>query len=65
MEGNGGDEGEGMADGLHIYTWNRTMKPLAVALSGVWRGCRGEIWPMYNIRLLGTGTMNPPSMNVC
>jgi hypothetical protein len=29
-----------MVDGLHIYTWNRMIKPLAVALSGVGKGFR-------------------------
>jgi hypothetical protein len=27
-----------MVDGLHILTQNRTKKPLAIALSGAWRG---------------------------
>jgi hypothetical protein len=31
-----------MADGLHIPIWNRTMKPLAIALSGVGSGLRGR-----------------------
>jgi hypothetical protein len=29
-----------MADGLHILTWNRTKKPLAIALSRAGRGLR-------------------------
>jgi hypothetical protein len=29
-----------MADGLHIHIKNRTMKPLAVTLSGARGGCR-------------------------
>jgi hypothetical protein len=29
-----------MGDGLHILIWNRTMKPLAIALSGT-GGCQG------------------------
>jgi hypothetical protein len=36
---NGRDEGEGIwVDWLHINIRNRTMKPLAIALSGVGRG---------------------------
>jgi hypothetical protein len=31
-----------MVDGLHIPRWTRTKKPLAVALSGAWRGLRGR-----------------------
>jgi hypothetical protein len=31
-----------MVDGLHIHIRNRTMKPLAIALSGVGRGLQGE-----------------------
>jgi hypothetical protein len=31
-----------MVDGLHILTQNRTKKPLAIALSGAWRGLRGR-----------------------
>jgi hypothetical protein len=31
-----------MVDGLYIHTQNRTMKPLAIALSGVRRGLRGR-----------------------
>jgi hypothetical protein len=23
-----------MVDGLHVHTWNKTMKPLAIAVSG-------------------------------
>jgi hypothetical protein len=30
-----------MVDGLHIPIWNRTKKPLAIALSGVGRGLGG------------------------
>jgi hypothetical protein len=38
-----------MVDGIHIHTWNRSMKPLAIALklvlfAAVWGG--GEWW--YN-----------------
>jgi hypothetical protein len=29
-----------MVDGLHILIWNRTMKPLAITLSGVGRGVK-------------------------
>jgi hypothetical protein len=29
-----------MVDGLHILIWNRTKKPLAIALSGVGRGLK-------------------------
>jgi hypothetical protein len=42
-------EGEGrrwnwgyMVDGLHIPIWNRTKKPLAIALSGMGRGLKGR-----------------------
>jgi hypothetical protein len=31
-----------MVDGLHIPIWNRTNKPLAIALSGVGRRLRGR-----------------------
>jgi hypothetical protein len=31
-----------MVDGLHIPIWNRTKKPLAIALSGVGRRLRGD-----------------------
>jgi hypothetical protein len=31
-----------MVDGLHISIWNRTKKPLAVALRGVGGQLRGE-----------------------
>jgi hypothetical protein len=31
-----------MVDGLHILIWNRTKKPLAIALSGAGRGLRGR-----------------------
>jgi hypothetical protein len=31
-----------MVDGLHIPIWNRTKKPLAIALSGVGRRLRGR-----------------------
>jgi hypothetical protein len=31
-----------VVDGLHTPIWNRTMKPLAIALSGVERGLRGR-----------------------
>jgi hypothetical protein len=30
-----------MVDGLQIPIWNRTKKPLAIALSGVGRGLKG------------------------
>jgi hypothetical protein len=43
------EEGEGrrlrwqyMVAGLHIPRWNRTKKPLAIALSGAGRGLRGR-----------------------
>jgi hypothetical protein len=32
-----------MVDGLHIPILNRTKTPLAIALSGVERGLRGEM----------------------
>jgi hypothetical protein len=31
-----------MLDELHIPIWNRTKKPLAIALSGVRKGLRGR-----------------------
>jgi hypothetical protein len=31
-----------MVDGIHKPTWNRTKKPLAIALSGVRRRLRGR-----------------------
>jgi hypothetical protein len=31
-----------MVDGLHIPIWNRTKKPLAIALSGVGKRLKGE-----------------------
>jgi hypothetical protein len=31
-----------MVDGFHIPIWNRTKKPLAIALSGLERGLRGR-----------------------
>jgi hypothetical protein len=31
-----------MVDGLHIRIWNRTRKPLAIALSGVGKGQKGR-----------------------
>jgi hypothetical protein len=31
-----------MVDVLHIPIWNRTKKPLAIALSGAWREFRGR-----------------------
>jgi hypothetical protein len=36
-----------MVDGLHIPTWNRTKKPLAIALSGAGRGWGGETNVIY------------------
>jgi hypothetical protein len=59
-----------MVDGLHIILQNRTMKLLAIALSGVGKGKGGEmvgaIEPMCNISLFGIVTMNPPTctMNI-
>jgi hypothetical protein len=32
-----------MVDGHHTLVWNRTKKPLAIALSGAQRGWGGEI----------------------
>jgi hypothetical protein len=29
-----------MVDGVHVLIWNRTKKPLAIPLSGAWRGSR-------------------------
>jgi hypothetical protein len=44
-----------MVDGLHI--WDRTKKPLAIALSGAGRGLKGKndgaMYIMYNISLIG------------
>jgi hypothetical protein len=37
-----------MADGLHIPIWNRTKKPLAMALSGGRREWRGEMMGQCN-----------------
>jgi hypothetical protein len=31
-----------MVDGLHIHIWNKTMKPLKIALSGAGRGLQEE-----------------------
>jgi hypothetical protein len=31
-----------MVDGLHILLWNKTKKPLAIALAAVWRGLEGK-----------------------
>jgi hypothetical protein len=31
-----------MVDRIHIPIWNKTKKPLAIALSGVRRGLRGR-----------------------
>jgi hypothetical protein len=31
-----------MVDGLHIFIWNRTKKPLAIALSGEGREMKGR-----------------------
>jgi hypothetical protein len=31
-----------MVDGLHILTWNRTKKPLVIALSGTRRGLKSR-----------------------
>jgi hypothetical protein len=36
-----------MVDGLHIPIGNRTKKPLAIALSGMGRGLRGETMGQY------------------
>jgi hypothetical protein len=33
---------ENMVDGLHIFIWNRTKKPLAITLSGASRELRGR-----------------------
>jgi hypothetical protein len=33
---------EGMIGGLHVLIWNRTKKPLSIALSGVGRGLKGR-----------------------
>jgi hypothetical protein len=30
-----------MVGGFHVFLWNRTKKPLAIALSGVGRGAEG------------------------
>jgi hypothetical protein len=31
-----------MVDGLHLPIWNKTKKPLEIALSGIGRGLRGR-----------------------
>jgi hypothetical protein len=48
-----------MVDGLHISMWNKTKKPLAIALSGAREGTEGER-QMYNISLIRIVTLNPP-----
>jgi hypothetical protein len=40
---NEGDEVRKYGLHIHIYIGNRTMKPLAIALSGVGRGLEGEM----------------------
>jgi hypothetical protein len=37
-----------MVDELHIPIWNRTKKPLTIALSAVERRVRGETMGQYN-----------------
>jgi hypothetical protein len=53
-----------IVDGFHVPMWSRTGKPLAIALSGVGRGLRGEtrgaMQITYNISLIGIVTTNPP-----
>jgi hypothetical protein len=58
-----------MFDGLHIFIQNRTMKSLAIALSGAGRRSRGRDsggnLTIYNIRLFRIITANPPcTMNI-
>jgi hypothetical protein len=48
-----------IVDGFHRPLWSKTKKPLAIALSQMRMGLR-VIYPMYNISLIGTVTMNPP-----
>jgi hypothetical protein len=54
-----------MVDGLHIHTWNRTMKPLAIALSGaermLWEGGdgRGNLTSVQ-CKTIGIAAINPP-----
>jgi hypothetical protein len=59
-----------MVDGLHMHTWNRMMKSLAIALSEAGWSIAGDTWWWWaiqsTIRLLGTATMNTPwIMNIC
>jgi hypothetical protein len=68
-EGTNGKEGEGrrlqrwyMVDGLHIPIWNRTKKPLAIALSGAGRVLRGRDDGTYNVSLIGIATINIPPL---
>jgi hypothetical protein len=51
-----------MVSGVHILTWSRIKKTLAITLSGAGSGLRGReievVWSIYNIKLIGTVTMN-------
>jgi hypothetical protein len=49
-----------MTDGLLILTWNRTKKPLAIALSVVGRELRGRDGGGDLTNAFGILTMNPP-----
>jgi hypothetical protein len=40
-----------MVDGLYIYAWNRTMKPLVSSLSGAGRWLGREMWGQLNQNL--------------
>jgi hypothetical protein len=55
-----------MVDGLHIPIWNRSKKPLDIALSREGRNWEeltmGAIQPMDNINLIGIVIMNPHCM---
>jgi hypothetical protein len=50
-----------MVDGLHIPIWNRTKKPLEIAVIRMTKGLSGRymgaMWPMYNISLTEFVTM--------
>jgi hypothetical protein len=41
-----------MVDAFHIFIWNKTKKPLAIALSGMGMGLRGEMMGPCNQRTI-------------
>jgi hypothetical protein len=57
-----------MVGGLHTLIWNRTKKPLVIALSGTRKWWGGEtvgmMWPMYNTSLLDIVTIIPPEQQL-